>query len=34
MFNGDMGVITEINEYTETIEVEFDESRKVNMGLI
>ena len=29
VFNGDMGVITEINEYTETIEVEFDESRKV-----
>ncbi len=29
MFNGDMGVITEINEYTETMEVEFDESRKV-----
>ena len=32
MFNGDMGVITEINEYTETIEVEFDESRKVKYG--
>ena len=32
VFNGDMGVITEINEYTETIEVEFDESRKVKYG--
>lgn len=32
LFNGDMGVITEINEYTETIEVEFDESRKVKYG--
>ena len=30
VFNGDMGVITEINEYTETIE--FDESRKVKYG--
>ncbi len=29
IFNGDMGVITEINTYTETIEVEFDEGRKV-----
>lgn len=29
IFNGDMGVVTEINEYTETMEVEFDESRKV-----
>ena len=29
IFNGDMGIITEINEYTETLEVEFDESRKV-----
>ena len=33
VFNGDMGVITEINEYTETIEVEFDESRKVKYGV-
>nr|WP_294491172.1 ATP-dependent RecD-like DNA helicase [uncultured Mediterraneibacter sp.] len=32
IFNGDMGVITEINEYTETIEVEFDEARKVKYG--
>lgn len=32
IFNGDMGIITEINEYTETIEVEFDESRKVKYG--
>ena len=31
VFNGDMGVI-KINEYTETIEVEFDESRKVKYG--
>ena len=29
IFNGDMGIITEISEYTETLEVEFDESRKV-----
>ena len=29
IFNGDMGISTEINEYTETLEVEFDESRKV-----
>lgn len=29
VFNGDMGVITEINQYTETIEVEFDEARTV-----
>ncbi|HJA13374.1 MAG TPA: ATP-dependent RecD-like DNA helicase [Candidatus Mediterraneibacter merdipullorum] len=32
IFNGDMGVITEINEYTETVEVEFDEGRKVKYG--
>ena len=32
VFNGDMGVITEINQYTETIEVEFDEGRKVKYG--
>lgn len=32
IFNGDMGIITEINEYTETIEVEFDEARKVKYG--
>ena len=29
IFNGDTGVITGINTYTETIEVEFDEGRKV-----
>ena len=29
IFNGDMGVITEINPYTETLEVEYDEARKV-----
>ena len=29
IFNGDMGIITEINSYTETVEVEYDEKRKV-----
>ena len=29
VFNGDMGVITEIDPYTESLEVEFDEGRKV-----
>lgn len=29
IFNGDMGVITEINRYDETLEVEYDEHRKV-----
>jgi exodeoxyribonuclease V alpha subunit len=29
VFNGDMGIIREINPYTETLEVEFDEARKV-----
>ena len=29
VFNGDMGVITEINTYTEKITVEYDEKRKV-----
>lgn len=29
IFNGDMGVIREINTYTETVEVEYDEKRKV-----
>lgn len=29
IFNGDMGIITEINTYTETIEVEYDEKRRV-----
>ena len=29
VFNGDMGIITEINTYTETVEVEFDEKRRV-----
>lgn len=32
VFNGDMGVITEINQYTENIEVEFDEGRRVKYG--
>lgn len=29
VFNGDMGIITDINNYTETMEVEFDEKKKV-----
>ncbi|GAA6492526.1 ATP-dependent RecD-like DNA helicase [Candidatus Bariatricus faecipullorum] len=29
IFNGDMGMITEINTYTETLEVEYDEKRRV-----
>ena len=29
IFNGDMGIITEINTYTETLEVEYDEKRRV-----
>lgn len=29
VFNGDMGIITEINPYTESLEVEFDVGRKV-----
>ena len=32
IFNGDMGIITDINEYTETLEVEFDECRRVKYG--
>ena len=32
IFNGDMGIVREINEYTETVEVEFDEGRKVKYG--
>ena len=32
IFNGDMGVITEISQYKDTIEVEFDEGRKVKYG--
>ena len=30
IFNGDMGVITSINEYNETVTVEFDDRRRVN----
>lgn len=30
VFNGDMGRITDINTYTETIQVEFEEKKKVN----
>ena len=29
VFNGDMGIIREINTYEETVTVEFDEQRKV-----
>ena len=29
IFNGDMGIITEINDFAETMNVEFDEGRKV-----
>lgn len=29
IFNGDMGVITNINTYNETLEIEYDEKRKV-----
>ena len=29
IFNGDMGIITEINDFAETMTVEFDEGRKV-----
>ena len=32
VFNGDMGVMSEINEYKETVEVEYDEGRKVKYG--
>lgn len=32
VFNGDIGVISEINEYKETVEVEYDEGRKVKYG--
>lgn len=32
VFNGDMGVISEINEYKETVEVGYDEGRKVKYG--
>ena len=32
VFNGDMGVISEINEYKERVEVENDEGRKVKYG--
>lgn len=29
IFNGDMGIVTDINTYDETLEVEYDEKRKV-----
>ena len=33
VFNGDMGIIKEINEYVETMTVEFDEGRMVDYSL-
>lgn len=33
VFNGDMGIIREINEYAETMTVEFDEGRMVDYSL-
>lgn len=33
VFNGDMGIIKEINEYAETMTVEFDEGRMVDYSL-
>ena len=33
VFNGDMGVIREINAYAETVTVEFDEGRMVEYGV-
>ncbi len=30
VFNGDMGVITEVNTYAETLEVEYDEKKRVS----
>ena len=32
VFNGDMGIIREINEFAETLTVEFDEGRMVEYG--
>ena len=32
IFNGDMGVIREINEYAQTVTVEYDEARRVTYG--
>ena len=32
VFNGDMGIIMEINQYTEQMTVEFDEGRRVVYG--
>lgn len=33
IFNGDMGRILEINEYSQTVSVEFDEQRRVTYGV-
>lgn len=33
VFNGDMGIITEINDYTEKITVLFDETRKSSIRM-
>jgi len=32
VFNGDMGIIREINEYTQTVVIEFDEQRRAAYG--
>lgn len=32
IFNGDMGIIKEINEYAQTVAVEYDEQRRVTYG--
>lgn len=34
IFNGDMGVIREINEYAQTVIVEYDEQRRVTYGFM
>ena len=33
VFNGDMGIVREINDYAEIMTVEFEEGRKVNYSL-
>ena len=34
VFNGDMGIVKEINSYEETVTVEYDEQRMVNIRII
>lgn len=34
IFNGDMGVVKEINEYSQTVIVEYDEHRRVTYGFV